>query len=88
MAPVAHWESLKEKALVNFLFENHSESGDAGNFKPKTYQATLSSIALFYICGTPKSVKTLQNKWSAVHGVFYILPIELCSNANYIHHVC
>jgi len=71
MAPVAHWESLEEKALVNFLFENHSESGDAGNFKLKMYQAALSSIAPFYICGALKTVKTLQNKWSMVHGVFF-----------------
>ena len=71
MAPVAHWESLEEKALVNFLFENRSESGDAGNFKLKTFQAALPIIAPFYVCGAPKTVKTVQNKWSAVHGVFF-----------------
>ncbi|KAG1736415.1 uncharacterized protein EDB91DRAFT_1250039 [Suillus paluster] len=86
--PHAQWSDGEITALVNYLYEHHSDAEGAGNFKPQVYAAAGNAINIdealqLTWMGLPKTEKSTRNKWTWLKNIYYA--IEKYRNQTGVH---
>lgn len=61
----AHWNEHEVTALIDYLHVHRAE-GEAGNFKPKTFNAAADHITPYLSHGPKKVGKMCKTKWVSV----------------------
>jgi len=61
----AHWNEHEVTALIDYLHVHRAE-GEAGNFKPKTFNAAADHITPYLSHGPKKVGKMCKTKWASV----------------------
>jgi hypothetical protein len=69
--PPSQWNDGETAALVDYLYDHHSEAEGAGNFKQQVLSSAAEYInnheALQSICAGPlKTAKSTRKKWTSV----------------------
>jgi len=64
-SPKAFWNDIETRELINFLHEKRSE-GEAGNFKPTTYNAAAKYIVGHLSQGPTKTGAMCKMRWNGV----------------------
>jgi hypothetical protein len=62
----AVWTRDDEAKLIDFLYDHRSAGTDGMNFKEATFSAAAIEVNSIRTKGVVKTVKSCQNKWSAV----------------------
>lgn len=62
----AIWNDNETSALVDYLLKHKSEMGDAGAFKPATWNAAAADIAKHHTLGPMKTGKMCKGKYGSV----------------------
>ena len=62
----ATWTLNDETKLIDILYDHRSAGTDGMNFKEATFLAAVIEVNSIRTKGAVKTVKSCQNKWSAV----------------------
>jgi hypothetical protein len=78
----AKWTLADETALINFLYDHRSASGDSATFKRVTFNEAAPLLEAIQTDGGPKLGSGCLNKWAQVCS-FLFPPRNLNSHFNF-----